>query len=164
MSEKCDRCKSVGSDRRTLWMKCFYAMDELKVPFEKVELFTANNEAVNETFRSIPYTCKSYGSDGTTTEQSGEYQQSVYRTEAELHREQFFTLRVCKRCRSEWMRAISYWFHSEPQGEDHDADEPPPSIGSGIYIRENGCIKEITREEWDARNPNCPPITMQEQS
>ena len=111
MSEKCDRCKSVGEDRRTLWMKCFYAMDELGVPFEKVELFGADKEHVNETFKSVPFTSRTWKSDGTTEERSGEYKQSIYRTEAELHRTTFFTLRVCKRCRSEWMRAITYWFH-----------------------------------------------------
>lgn len=26
-----------------------------------------------------------------------------------------------------------------------------------IFIRENGMTKEITREEWDARNPGCEP-------
>lgn len=31
--EMCDKCKQVGKDLRTLWMACFYAMDELNVPF-----------------------------------------------------------------------------------------------------------------------------------
>jgi len=29
--------------------------------------------------------------------------------------------------------------------------------GSGIFIRENGATKEITREEWDERNPGHEP-------
>jgi hypothetical protein len=33
MSAQCDRCGEIGEDRRTLWMACFYAMDELPVEF-----------------------------------------------------------------------------------------------------------------------------------
>jgi hypothetical protein len=35
MTEPCARCKEVDEDRRTLWMACFYEMDELGLPFEK---------------------------------------------------------------------------------------------------------------------------------
>ena len=42
MSEKCDRCGSVGSDRRTLLMRCFYAMEELGVPFGREVLLDAD--------------------------------------------------------------------------------------------------------------------------
>lgn len=31
--ETCQRCGEDGYDRRTLWMKCFYAMAELNIPF-----------------------------------------------------------------------------------------------------------------------------------
>ena len=31
--EECVRCKEVDEDRRTLWMRCFYEMNELEVPF-----------------------------------------------------------------------------------------------------------------------------------
>ncbi len=31
--EECQRCKEVDEDRRSLWMSCFYEMDELKMPF-----------------------------------------------------------------------------------------------------------------------------------
>jgi hypothetical protein len=31
--EKCQRCGEVGEDRRTLRMECFYAMEELGLPF-----------------------------------------------------------------------------------------------------------------------------------
>lgn len=30
--------------------------------------------------------------------------------------------------------------------------------GSGIFIREDGAIKQITREEWDARYPGREPV------
>jgi hypothetical protein len=32
--------------------------------------------------------------------------------------------------------------------------------GSGIFIRENGATKEITREEWDRRYPDVEPVTF----
>lgn len=34
----------------------------------------------------------------------------------------------------------------------------PPS--SGIFIRENGAIREISREEWNERYPGREPVTM----
>ena len=32
--------------------------------------------------------------------------------------------------------------------------------GSGIFIRENGMTKEITREEWDRRYPDIEPVIL----
>jgi len=32
--------------------------------------------------------------------------------------------------------------------------------GSGIFIRENGRVKEISRKEWDKKFPNTEPITV----
>jgi len=32
--------------------------------------------------------------------------------------------------------------------------------GSGIFVRENGSTREITREEWDARFPGTEPVTF----
>jgi len=37
-------------------------------------------------------------------------------------------------------------------------DEPVPRESSGIFIRENGQTKEITRDEWDERNPGHEPV------
>lgn len=37
MSEKCQKCGEEGEDRRTLWMACFYEMNELGLPFELVK-------------------------------------------------------------------------------------------------------------------------------
>ena len=31
---------------------------------------------------------------------------------------------------------------------------------SGIFIRENGSTREISREEWDARNPGREPVAL----
>lgn len=69
-TEKCQRCGAVGQDRRTLWMACFYQMDELGLPFgEKTMLW-----------------------------------------EDSKYKQHFYTLRVCKGCRAEWMGAIVAWF------------------------------------------------------
>jgi len=66
----------------------------------------------------------------------------------------FFTLRVCKDCRADWMAAIKNWFTMPIERE---------SCGSGIFVRENGASKEITREEWDRRNPNRKPVVVSEE-
>lgn len=76
-NEKCDRCGIIGSDRRTLWMACFYAMDELGVPFKEQALY-----------------------DGIAHETLGP--------------RHFFTLRVCKGCRGDWLQAIRTWFRAPP--------------------------------------------------
>lgn len=34
----------------------------------------------------------------------------------------------------------------------------PKEHGSGIFVRDNGATKEITREEWDDRHPGHEPI------
>jgi hypothetical protein len=33
--------------------------------------------------------------------------------------------------------------------------------GSGIFVRENGTTKEISVDEWNARNPDREPVTVQ---
>lgn len=43
MIEKCQKCQEEGEDRRTLWMACFYDMDELNIPFQKRILSDSNN-------------------------------------------------------------------------------------------------------------------------
>ena len=37
----------------------------------------------------------------------------------------------------------------------------PVERGSGIFVRENGTTKEITREEWDSLHPGQEPVTFQ---
>jgi len=61
----------------------------------------------------------------------------------------FYRIRVCKRCRADWLLEIQDWFRAEPLGPDNDADEPEPGIGSGIFIREFGRKREVTRDEWE---------------
>lgn len=43
----------------------------------------------------------------------------------------------------------------------NEAVRLPRIKGSGIFIRENGTIREITREEWDSRYPGREPITIE---
>ena len=35
---------------------------------------------------------------------------------------------------------------------------------SGIFVRENGCNVEITREQWDERNPGIEPVVVMNES
>lgn len=62
----------------------------------------------------------------------------------------FYTMRVCKDCRADWMTAIQKWFNT---GKQHI-----PSCGSGIYIRRNGATIEVTEEEWHAMHPQTEPV------
>lgn len=103
--EICQRCGTNDYDNRTLWMKCFYAMEELNIPFNHITL------------------------------------------ESDL----FYTLRVCKDCRGDWMTAIKTWFNDKPVRE---------SCGSGIFVRRNGVTVEITKEEWYEKNPGCEPARV----
>lgn len=102
MNEICPRCKDEDDDHRTLYMSCFYEMDELKIPFQKDELYETSDPR----------------EDATT----------------------FYTMRVCKSCRSDWMKAIKHWF------ENYEA---PISCGSGIFIRDFGANREVTLEEFN---------------
>ncbi len=102
--EICQRCGDKDYDRRTLWMKCFYEMSELGVPFDIVD-----------------------------------------------RDDRFYTLRVCKDCRADWMTAIKNWFNEKPVRE---------SCGSGIFVRRNGATVEITEEEWREENPDREPVRV----
>lgn len=51
----------------------------------------------------------------------------------------FYTLRVCKRCRADWMMAIKRWFETKPSKEDSD---------TGIYVRQFGANIQVTEEEF----------------
>ncbi len=39
-----------------------------------------------------------------------------------------------------------------------ELNAPSAKSGSGIFIRENGATREITRAEWDARFPGAEPV------
>jgi NMD protein affecting ribosome stability and mRNA decay len=94
-SEICQKCGiDAEGEIRTLWMACLYEMNELGIPFEKVEL-------------------------------GDRY---------------YYTLKVCKQCRADWMRAIKVWF---------ETPIIPETCDSGIYVRDLGHAKQVTHEEWE---------------
>jgi hypothetical protein len=51
---------------------------------------------------------------------------------------EFFTLRVCKDCRADWMKTIKSWFDRIPARK---------STGTDFFIREYGTTRELTEEE-----------------
>ncbi len=61
----------------------------------------------------------------------------------------FFSLTVCKSCRSDWMHAIEDWFNNYVE---------KPSCGSGIFIRDFGANREITDEQWNMLRPDVEPV------
>ncbi len=88
--EECQRCHAVGPDRRTLWMACFYAMEETGLPFDK--------------------------------KASGD--------------REFYTLRVCKTCRADWMQFLGLWFQTprDPRTNDQGlielTEDEPAALNS----------------------------------
>ena len=66
--------------------------------------------------------------------------------------ENIYTLRVCKKCRADWMKAIEYWFNH--------VESNNPSCGSGIYIRKFGDNVEISEEEWNELSPGVKPVRI----
>lgn len=136
--ERCVRCGEVGEDRRTLRMACFYAMDEMNVPFSEEKVvgkvharigtkdLWLGDEADLRARGFRPHRVPEYSEEPT-----GNITAS------------FYNLRVCKDCRGSWMSAIEDWFNNvEPARR---------IIGTGIFVRKNGATMEITQEEWDRR-------------
>jgi len=139
--EKCQRCGEVGEDRRTLWMACFYEMQELGLPFERKSLLEADpvHLKLHKPAPTLPL-----GNGVSINIGSGEVT-----TDQPLGVRGFYTLRVCKDCRSTWMSAIQRWFN-EPQRW--------PEVDSGIFVRRNGANVEITEEEWKRMHTDRTPI------
>jgi DNA replicative helicase MCM subunit Mcm2 (Cdc46/Mcm family) len=125
-------------------MACFYAMEELGLPFNKTVLFHADTEKLEKA--KDPATIdlgkgrKLAIAPGTVT------------TTGELTPQALYTLRVCKDCRATWMGAIADWFKNKP--------EPAESCGSGIFVRRNGATVEITEDEWYRDNPGREPCRV----
>lgn len=149
--ETCQRCGEREYDRRTLWMACFYEMNELGLPFELVDLNTLADSDVTETKKEEPFSSTSY-KDGRAETTHGTYTATYYhgKSEAKVQKRRLYTLRVCKDCRGDWMGAIKTWFQSSAPKEE--------SCGSGIYVRRNGSTVEITEEEWNRLNPGREPV------
>lgn len=135
-SECCVRCGVDGEgDLRTLWMACLYAMHEMKdVPFRQVLLRGATlHEHTGEKPTEWGFNTPMWSEQGEPTRDHPLY-----------------TLRVCKKCRSEWMSAIERWFKEVPVES--------PSCGSGIFVRKYGQCVEITEEEWRERRKSSNPV------
>jgi hypothetical protein len=98
--EQCARCGVLGQDRRTLWMACFYAMNELGVPFKEVGI---HGVLVQLTGHDPKWGAPQFEEPPGSLENAAS-------TRA------LFTLRVCKGCRAEWMRAIEAWYRA-PAGD-----------------------------------------------
>ena len=149
MSTKCEKCGSVGSDRRTLWMSCMYAMNELDVPFTEVSINGSLCEKVGED--TIAHDIKIPKFAEPDPSQARKYG--------------FYTMKVCKRCRAEWMGAIEDWYKTQPEGEDMDSDEPAETqadavVADRIFVRDKGQTKEISRAEWDRLHPDSLPVVF----
>lgn len=126
--EQCARCGELGEDRRTLVMACFYAMDELDVPFEIIGTKgVCVPFAGHEKLPSFNIYVPKWGEPDASEEP---------------RIRQYYTLRVCKECRGDWMSAIEKWFRFVAKRE---------SCGSGIFVRENCATIEITEQEWAER-------------
>ncbi len=123
MSERCVRCGEEGEDRRTLWHSCMYAMNELNVPFEEVRV-TGHVYAKTGIKELLPSLMAPTFSNDPSREFNGV----------------MFTLRVCKKCRSDWMSAIERWFNNV---------QPVQRAGTGIFVRKNGATVEVTYAEWE---------------
>jgi hypothetical protein len=151
--EKCDRCGEVDEDRRTLKMACFYAMEEMKLPFKKVEVFDIDERLLKRTKkRRIAIHQQSLPDGGMSPKKRIPYYENVVRASGRVEPRDLYTLRVCKTCRAEWMDAIKNWFESVPP--------PVPSSDSGIFIRSNGATIEISEEQWDRMHPGVKPVRV----
>ncbi len=113
--ERCARCGELGEDRRTLWMACLYEMAETGVPFKRRTLWQADmadlTRARSPTELDLPV-----GEDGLATRKIALRAGTVH-CKGELTPFAFYTLRVCKNCRGDWLDAIRAWFgaRSEPR-------------------------------------------------
>jgi hypothetical protein len=106
----CARCGENGQDRRTLWMACCYRMEETGLPFEKIAI-SGQVVKLDRTERhpTLNLDIEHYAEPDP---------------EQKPYESPFYTLRVCKTCRAEWMLAIKGWFTSIPGSKAaQEADE-----------------------------------------
>jgi hypothetical protein len=134
--EICIRCGDVGEDRRTLFMSCFYAMEELGVPFNEIKV---EGETFNRTGSQELW----FGDDKEEQKRKGfrPHLTPVYSEAAtgKITNRAFYTLRVCKACRSSWLSTLKDWFYQkEPVARP---------TGTGVFLRQFGKTYELTEEE-----------------
>jgi hypothetical protein len=82
-------------------MNCFYNMNELGLPFEKQIFFQTDHEKLVKKDDPVGITINGSVLNlkaGTVT------------TEEPLTPHSFFALRVCKKCRGDWLEAMKAWF------------------------------------------------------
>jgi len=152
--EKCDRCGEVDEDRRTLWMACFYKMEELGLPFKDAEVFDIDKKHLKRTKRRRIMISQSYDMDkkGLGPKKRIPYKEDIVTARGRVQPRHLYTLRVCKDCRATWMNAIKDWFTDGPK-------ELEP-VNSGIFVRRNGATVEISEAEWYAQNPGREPVRI----
>lgn len=128
-NDLCQRCGVEDPDCRTLWHAAMYQMDETKkVPYVTVQVRgTLHRQEGTELLPILQQRIPKFAEEPISKE----------------WKNNFFLLRVCKKCRADWMRALQDWFIQKPL--------PREVVGSGIFVRENGVNKEITMEEWKKR-------------
>jgi hypothetical protein len=51
--DTCQKCQAEEDDLRTLWMACFYEMNELDLPFTKQTILEGGNEKDKRTFYTL---------------------------------------------------------------------------------------------------------------
>jgi len=107
-------------------MACLYDMSELGIPLREVQLDGSVANKVGE---------KSLGENGFPN-----IVVSVFGEPDVPHKRNFYLLRVCKRCRSDWMRAISDWFLDKPVVEDDDDS-------GGVFVRDLGHTRKAADAE-----------------
>src|SRR4051812_45877009 len=111
-TDLCQRCgDGPDPDLRTIWMSSLYAMEELGLPFAQVAIrdgiFAPKIGSKPGVVGALPI-YKAIPTADTRCDRA------------------FYTLRVCKGCRADWLHAIRQWFGDKSVRE---------SCGSGIYVR-----------------------------
>jgi hypothetical protein len=94
--ETCQRCGEIGEDRRTLWMAAMYDLSETGIPLQQVRVTGKYAEQTGEEMLTGFLKLKV----PVFTEKPG----------TQDHEHRFYTLRVCKDCRAEWMLALRSWY------------------------------------------------------
>lgn len=94
--EKCARCGEEGNDRRTLWLSCLYDLSETKMPLDHVAV---NGVLCTPIEASPSYLGKQFA---VFSPIPGSIEVSY----------KFYTMRICKDCRAEWIKAQMDWFNS----------------------------------------------------
>ena len=103
--EMCARCHEVGEDRRTLRMSCFVRMEEMGLPFEQQIVFNTDHSKVVRADEPVSISLQNGTSINITA--------GTVTTKEKLTPQGLYTLRVCKRCRGDWLDSIKEWFYDE---------------------------------------------------